>query len=174
MISRTVVLFSSTGGRYVTHLSVRLRQALRLIFWARSKQVTHLLHLLSRTFPMLTSGIIGSASVCACARARNAQGTAGKWSGNLYRAAMMSPPVHGSSSAGERALIGFPSEHKGGATPLSVTVFVSNVHDIWSVSSARREHFRSPQCSVFCCCCCCLKKKKSTRHNTAIYWEHDN
>lgn len=72
MIPGTVVPFTSTGGRYVTHLSVTLRQRLKFIFRACSKQVTHLLHLLSRdqhrTFLMLMSGIIGSPSVCLCVR----------------------------------------------------------------------------------------------------------
>lgn len=81
MISGTVVPFPSTGGRYVTHLSVTLRQRLKFIFRACLKQVTHLLHLLSRdqhwTFLMLMSGIIKCAwvSVCVCVSfACNTQG----------------------------------------------------------------------------------------------------
>lgn len=85
MISGTVVPFTSTGGRYVTHLSVTPRQRLRFVFRPCSKQVTHLLPLLSGdqhwTFLMLMSGIMDtpSALVCLCvdACACNTQGVTG-------------------------------------------------------------------------------------------------
>lgn len=116
----------------MTHLSVTLRQRLKFIFRACLKQVTHLLHLLSRdqhwTFLMLMSGIIKCAWVSACVCVSFACNTQGGPQGNgtgtftklLWCHLKRRAVLHKWLSRGFTVdLIGFPFRTRENATPLS-------------------------------------------------------